>query len=133
MTDANLVVALHFARNGSPEGHQVEALETQIAALKEAVANAKAAIEQRCQEADALSRQMAEQLAPNDKLQAELDKLRAEINAYWQQVVRNHLSKGELALGPSLAFVRQYRIDLRTRVNECEKCIAATRIAGSRI
>jgi hypothetical protein len=33
---------------------------------------------------------MAEQLAPNDKLQAELDQLRAGINTYWQQVVRNH-------------------------------------------
>ena len=91
MTDADLVVALHFARNGSPESHQVEALETQIAALKEAVANAKATNEQRRQEADALSRQMAEQLAPVDKLQAELDKLRAGIIAYWQQMVRNHL------------------------------------------
>ena len=39
-------VALHFARNGSPEGHRVEALETHIAALKEVVANAKAEIEQ---------------------------------------------------------------------------------------
>ena len=91
MTDADLAVALHFARNGSPEGHRVEALETQIAALKEVVANAKAAIEQRRQEADVLSRQMAEQSAVNDKLQAELDNLRAGINAYWQQVVRNHL------------------------------------------
>jgi hypothetical protein len=34
---------------------------------------------------------MAEQSAVNDKLQAELDKLRAGINAYWRQVVRNHL------------------------------------------
>jgi chromosome segregation ATPase len=83
MTDADLVVALHFARNGSPQGHRVEALETQIAPLKEVVANAKAAIEQRRQEAH-------EQLAANDKLEAELDKLRAGINAYWQQVVRNH-------------------------------------------
>jgi hypothetical protein len=41
MTDADLAVALHFARNGSPEGHRVEALETHIAALKEVVANAK--------------------------------------------------------------------------------------------
>jgi hypothetical protein len=88
MTDADLVVALHFARNGSPEGHQVEALETQIAALKDAVANVKATIEQRRQEADVLS---AEQLAPIDKFQAELDKLQAGINAYWQQMVRNHL------------------------------------------
>ena len=91
MTDADLVVALHFARNGSPEGHRVEALETHIAALKEALANAKATIEQWRQEADVLSRQMAEQSAVNNQLQAELDKLRAGINAYWQQVVRNHL------------------------------------------
>jgi small-conductance mechanosensitive channel len=89
MTDADLVVALHFARNGSPEGHRVEALETQIAALKEVVANAKAMIEQR-QKSDVLPSQMAKQLAPNDKLQAELDQLRAGINAYWQQTVRNH-------------------------------------------
>jgi hypothetical protein len=87
MTDADLVVALHFALNGSPEGHRVETLETQIATLKEVVANAKAAIEQRRQE---LTSQMAEQLAPNDKRQAELDQLRAGINTYWQQVVRNH-------------------------------------------
>jgi uncharacterized coiled-coil DUF342 family protein len=91
MTDADLVVALHFARVGPPEGHRVEALETQIAALKEAVANAKATNKQGRQEADALSRQMAEQLAPIDKLQVELDKLRAGINAYWQQMVRSHL------------------------------------------
>jgi len=91
MTDADLVVALHFARKFSPEGHQVEALETQIAALKEVIANAKAAIEQRRQDADVLPSEMAEQLAVNDQLQAELDKLQAEINAYWQQVVRNHL------------------------------------------
>jgi hypothetical protein len=90
MTDADLVAVLHFARNGSPEGHRVEALETQIAALKEVVATAKAAIEQRHQEAGVLARQMAEQLAANDQLQAELDQLRAGINAYWQQVVRNH-------------------------------------------
>ena len=89
MTDADLMVALHFARNGSPEGHRVEALETQIAALKEVVANAKAMIEQR-QKSDVLPSQMAKQLAPNDKLQAELDQLRAGINAYWQQTVRNH-------------------------------------------
>ena len=91
MTDADLAVALHFVRNGSPEGHRVEALETHIAALKEALANAKATIEQWRQEADVLSRQMAEQSAANNQLQAELDKLRAGINAYWQQVVRNHL------------------------------------------
>jgi peptidoglycan hydrolase CwlO-like protein len=91
MTDADLVVALHFARNGSSEGRRVEALESQIAALKEVVANAKAAIEQRRQEAGVLSSQMAEQLAANDQLQAELDKLQAGINAYWQKVVRNHL------------------------------------------
>ena len=90
MTDADFVVALHFARNGSPEG-QLEALETQIAALKEVVANAKATIEQRRQESDILPSQMPKQLAPNDKLQAELDQLRAGINAYWQQTVRNHI------------------------------------------
>ena len=90
MTDADLAVALHFARNGSPDGRRVEALETRIAALKKVVANAKAAIEQRRQEAGVLTSEMAEQLAVNDQLQAELDKLRAEINAYWQQVVRNH-------------------------------------------
>jgi small-conductance mechanosensitive channel len=90
MTDADLVVALHFARNGSPEGHQVEALETQIAALKEVVANAKAMIEQRHQESDVLPSQMAKQLATNDKLEAELDQLWARINTYWQQMVRNH-------------------------------------------
>jgi peptidoglycan hydrolase CwlO-like protein len=71
------------ARNGSPEGHRVEALETHIAALKEVVANAKAEIEQTRQKADALSSQVAEQSAANDKLQAELDNLRAGINAYW--------------------------------------------------
>jgi peptidoglycan hydrolase CwlO-like protein len=90
MTDADLGVALHFARNGSPEGHRVETLETQIAALKEVLANAKAPIEQRRQKANVLTSQMAEQLAPNDELQAELDQLRAGINTYWQQVVRNH-------------------------------------------
>jgi hypothetical protein len=41
------------------------------------------------QKADTLSRQLAGQSAANDKLQAELDNLRAGINAYWQQVVRN--------------------------------------------
>ncbi|MFZ0263203.1 MAG: hypothetical protein WAL36_24975, partial [Pseudolabrys sp.] len=66
-----------------------EALETHIAALKEVVANAKAEIEQTRQKADALSSQVAEQSAANNKLQAELDNLRAGINAYWQQVVRN--------------------------------------------
>jgi peptidoglycan hydrolase CwlO-like protein len=65
--------------------------ETKIAALKEVVANAKAAIEQRRQDADVLPSEMAEQLAVNDQLQAALDKLQAEINAYWQQVVRNYL------------------------------------------
>ena len=78
-----------FRAKWRPEGHRVEALETQIAALKEVVASAKAAIEQRRQGADVLSRQMAEQSAVNDKLQAELDKLRAGINAYWRQMVRN--------------------------------------------
>jgi peptidoglycan hydrolase CwlO-like protein len=86
-TYADLAVAL----NGSPEGHRVQALETHIAALKEAVVKAKAAIELKRQAAAALSKQLAEQSATNDKLQAELDKLRAGIKAYWQQVVRNHL------------------------------------------
>src|SRR5262245_22066952 len=63
------------------EGHQLEALETQIGALKEVVANAKATIEQRRQESDVLPSQMAKQLAPNDKLQAELDQLRAGIKS----------------------------------------------------
>ena len=67
------------------------ALETQIAALKDALANAKAAIEQRRPEADALSSQMAERSAANEQPQAEFDKLQAGINVYWQQVVRNHL------------------------------------------
>ena len=90
MTDADLAVALHFARNGSPEGHRVEALETHIAALKEVVANAKAEIEQTRQKADALSSEVAEQSAANTtKLHAELDNLRAGINTYWQQVVLN--------------------------------------------
>jgi hypothetical protein len=75
MTDAELAVALHFARNGSPEGRRVETLETQIAALKEVVANAKAAIEQRRQDADVLPSEMADQLAVNDQLEAGLDKL----------------------------------------------------------
>src|SRR5262245_3480025 len=69
----------------------VEALETQIAALKEVVANARATIGQRRQESDVLPSQMANQLAPNDKLKAEFDQLRAGINAYWQQMVRNHI------------------------------------------
>ena len=73
------------------KGRRVEALETKFAELKEVAANAKAASEQRRQDADALPSEMAEQLAVNDQLQAELDKLQAEINAYWQQVVRNHL------------------------------------------
>jgi outer membrane murein-binding lipoprotein Lpp len=46
-------------------------------------------MEQTRQKADALSSQVAEQSAANDKLQAELDNLRAGINAYWQQVVLN--------------------------------------------
>jgi cell division protein FtsB len=86
-TYADLAVAL----NGSPEGHRVQALETHIAALKEAVVKAKAAIELERQAAAALSKQLAEQSATNDKLQAELDKLQAEFNAYWQRECRNHL------------------------------------------
>jgi hypothetical protein len=34
---------------------------------------------------------MAAQSAANDKLLAELDKLQAEFNAYWQRVCENHL------------------------------------------
>jgi uncharacterized coiled-coil DUF342 family protein len=90
-TDADFAVALHFARNDLPEGHRVEALETQIAALKEAVSRAKATIELERQEAAAFSKQLAEQSAANDKLQAELDKLKAEFNAYWQRECRNYL------------------------------------------
>jgi hypothetical protein len=33
----------------------------------------------------ALANEMAEQLAANDNLQAELDKVRAEFNAYWRK------------------------------------------------
>ena len=86
MTDADLAVALHFARNGSPEGHRVEALETHIAALKEVVANAKAEIEQTRQKADALSSQVAEQSAANDKLQAELYRLWRQIPVFSQTI-----------------------------------------------
>jgi cell division protein FtsB len=68
-------------------------LAVRIAALKQAVSNAKAAIEQRRQEADALSKEMAAQSAANAKLQGELDKLQAvaEFDAHWQQVCREHL------------------------------------------
>jgi hypothetical protein len=33
----------------------------------------------------ALANEMAEQLAANENLQAELDKVQAEFNAYWQR------------------------------------------------
>jgi uncharacterized coiled-coil DUF342 family protein len=91
MTDADPAVALHFARNGSPEGHRVDALETQIAALKEIVAKAKAGIERTRQKADALSKQVAEQSAANGTLRAELDKLHAKINATWERECQNLL------------------------------------------
>jgi peptidoglycan hydrolase CwlO-like protein len=91
MTDAELAVALYFARNDSPEGHRIEALETQIAALKEAVSRAKATIELKRQEVAAFSQQPAEQSAANDELKAELDTLKAEFNAYWQRECRNYL------------------------------------------
>jgi cell division protein FtsB len=50
-------------------------------------------LEQRRQEADALSKEMAAQSAANAKLQAELDKLKvvAEFDAHWQRVCREHL------------------------------------------
>ena len=65
-------------------------LAVRIAALKQAVSKAKAAIEQRRQEADALSKEMAAQSAANAKLQSELDKLQvmAEFDAHWQRVCR---------------------------------------------
>jgi predicted RNase H-like nuclease (RuvC/YqgF family) len=67
-------------------------LAVRITALKQAVSKAKAAIEQRRQEADALSKEMAAQSAANAKLQAELDKLQvvAEFDAHWQRVCREH-------------------------------------------
>ena len=100
-TYADLAVTLHFARSGSPEGHRVKELETHIAALKEALAKAKATIEQRRQEADALSKQMAEQVAANDKLKVDLDKLQGEINAYWQRECRNLLGGAETLTSPA--------------------------------
>ena len=68
-------------------------LAARITALKQAVSKAKAAIEQRRQEADALSKEMAAQSEANAKLQAELDKLLAvaEFDAHWQRVCRDHL------------------------------------------
>jgi len=65
-------------------------LAVRITALKQAVSKAKAAIEQRRQEADALSKEMAAQSAANAKLQAELNKLQAvaEFDAHWQRVCR---------------------------------------------
>ena len=64
-------------------------LAVRITALKQAVSKAKAAIEQRRQEADALSKEKA----ANAKLQAELDKLQvvAEFDAHWQRVCRERL------------------------------------------
>src|SRR5262245_51237413 len=68
-------------------------LAVRITALKQAVSKAKAAIEQRRQEADALSKEMAVQSADNAKLQAELDKLQAvaEFDAHWQRVCSRHV------------------------------------------
>jgi predicted RNase H-like nuclease (RuvC/YqgF family) len=67
-------------------------LAVRITALKQAVSKAKAAIEQRRQEADALSKEMTAQSAANAKLQVELDKLHAvaEFDAHWQRVCREH-------------------------------------------
>ncbi len=65
-------------------------LTARITALRQVVSKAKPTIEQRRQEADGLSKEMAAQSAANDKL-AELDKLQAEFNAYWQRVCENHL------------------------------------------
>jgi peptidoglycan hydrolase CwlO-like protein len=62
-------------------------LTARITALRQVVSKAKATIEQRRQEADVLSKESA----ANDKLLAELDKLQAEFNAYWQRVCENHL------------------------------------------
>ena len=68
-------------------------LAGRINALKQAVSKAKAAIERRRQEADALSREMAAQSADNAKLQVELDRLQAvaKFDAHWQRVCREHL------------------------------------------
>jgi hypothetical protein len=64
-------------------------LTARITALRQVVSKAKAT--KRRQEADVLSKEMAAQSAANDKLLAELDKLQAEFNAYWQRVCENHL------------------------------------------
>ncbi len=68
-------------------------LAGRINALKQAVSQAKAAIERRRQEANALPNEMAAQSADNAKLQAELDKLQAvaKFDAHWQRVCREHL------------------------------------------
>ena len=66
-------------------------LTARITALRQVVSKAKPTIEQRRQEADVLSKEIAAQSAANDKLLAELDKLQAEFNAYWQRVCENHL------------------------------------------
>jgi hypothetical protein len=42
----------------------------------------------------ALANEMAEQLAANDNLQAELDKVRAEFNAYWKRETDGAVSGG---------------------------------------
>jgi exo-beta-1,3-glucanase (GH17 family) len=61
-------------------------LTARITALRQVVSKAKAT-----NGADVLSKEMAAQSAANDKLLAELDKLQAEFNAYWQRVCENHL------------------------------------------
>ena len=66
-------------------------LTARITALRQVVSKAKATFEQRRQEADVLSKEIAAQSAANDKLLAEFDKLQAEFNAYWQRVCENHL------------------------------------------
>jgi len=66
-------------------------LTARITALRQVASKAKTTIEQRRQEADVLSKEKAAQSAANDKLLAELDKLQAEFNAYWQRVCENHL------------------------------------------
>jgi len=98
MTYADRAVALHFARGGWPE----------VNTMKEA-ARAKATEEQRREEAEAarkkiagmaaeiavLSEQLAEQSAANDKLQVEIEKLRAEFIGYWQRECQNSLPHKE--------------------------------------
>ena len=41
----------------------------------------------------ALANEMAEQLAANDNLQTELDKVQAEFNAYWQRETDGAVSR----------------------------------------